>query len=81
MVRRTFVSWYSRAHVRPHTRTPLKNASYPLEGEDTKAILHALHLTFVGDQGHERSITCVKYNDDGDLLFTAVGPSFFPFLV
>ena len=28
---------------------------------------------FVDDQGHERSITCVKYNDDGDLLFTAVG--------
>jgi len=24
-------------------------------------------------KGHERSITCVKYNADGDLLFTAVG--------
>lgn len=22
-------------------------------------------------KGHERSITCVKYNADGDLLFTA----------
>ena len=23
--------------------------------------------------GHERSITCVKFNTEGDLLFTAVG--------
>ena len=26
-------------------------------------------------KGHERSITCVKYNMDGDLLFTAVSAS------